>query len=62
MKRLALMSAALEALCNLSAAAQTSPSMQAVRQAVFALHDFSHVAISRLGDTLAWENNCTRVV
>ena len=55
MKRLALATAALAALCALPAAAQTPPSMQNVLQAVFALHDFTNVAISPQGDALVWQ-------
>src|SRR5437868_4639112 len=55
MKRLAPMTAALAIVCNLPAGAQTPPSMQTMLQSVFALHVFSHVAISPQGDAVAWE-------
>src|SRR5947209_1529932 len=55
MKRLALLTAALVALCNLPTAAQTPPSMQSVLQSVFALHDYKNVALSPQGDAVTWQ-------
>lgn len=57
MKRLVIMSAALAALCVLPAAAQTPPSMKSVLQSVFALHEFSNVAISPAGNAVLWQES-----
>src|SRR6185437_9319621 len=57
MKRPAIMSAALAAVCILPAAAQAPPSMKNVLQSVFALHDLSNVAISPAGSTVLWQES-----
>lgn len=57
MKRLAVTTAALAALCALPAGAQTPPSMQSVLQTVFAMHDFSNVAISPQGGAVLWQED-----
>ncbi|HET7815338.1 MAG TPA: S9 family peptidase [Candidatus Baltobacteraceae bacterium] len=55
MKHAAVLCAAFAALFSFTAATPAPPTMRSVLQSVFALHDYSGVALSPRGDELLWQ-------